>query len=135
MESQDLQTYFEACVLYYCFDQKDDAIHSVNLSDLGCIIWKDNDRFMDKNTWTQEYPCPDNDLLQQYDLRVVLDHWNSRYVWPIGIKDAFNSAFYSISDEQLATIRFDESYIGMMIYNTTSRRVQYFDGSTWVRLW
>lgn len=90
---------------------------------------------MDRETWTQIYPCPDNDTLLHHDLRTVLDYWNSRYAWPNGIKGSFNSAFYSLSDEQLAAIRFDDSYVGMMIYNTTQRRVQYFDGSNWIRLY
>lgn len=90
---------------------------------------------MDKDTWTQEYPCPDSDILLRYDLQLVLDHWNSKYVWPNGIKDAFNSAFYSISDKQFDMVHFDETYVGTMIYNTTARRVQYFDGATWVGLW
>jgi hypothetical protein len=71
MDPADLQNYFEACVLYYCFTQGDESTHSPILSDLGCITWKDNDRSMDRETWTQIYPCPDNDTLLHYDLRTV----------------------------------------------------------------
>lgn len=134
MEFQDLQDNFEACVLYYCFDQKDATIYDTTLVALGGIVWKDNDRSMDRETWTREYPCPSNDMLLTYDLLTVLDYWNTTYVWPNGIKNTFASAFYFIDDESLARVHFDATYTGMMIYNTSRQQVQFFDGSSWVRL-
>lgn len=134
MEPDELQNNFEAAVLYYCFDQKDGELHSPLLTDLGGIVWRDNDRSMDRKTWTQHYECPSNEQLLRYDLPTVLDYWNSTYVWPAGIKEAFASAFYHIDSASLERIHFDESYIGVMIYNTDRRQVQYYDGSSWVRL-
>lgn len=134
MDPIELQNNFEAVVLYYCSDHGDSELHSSLLTDLGGIIWKENEKFMDQETWTQSYPCPDNEHLLGYDLPTVLNYWNSTYVWPAGIKEAFASAFYHIDEPSLSMIHTDESYIGVMIFNTSSRQVQYYDGASWVRL-
>jgi hypothetical protein len=122
-------------ILYYMgVEQKDTTVYPTDLSGVCDIAFtEDNPPEVVCNNWSvTAYGAPSNATLLTFSPANVFTWYDGFYLNPQCISDAQP---FKISATNLANVRTTSDMIGYVVYNTTTHRQQYFDGTNWVSMW
>jgi hypothetical protein len=138
MTPEELQVNFIAAIWYYCGVTQSDSnrYFTENPGDLSPSIGTINvdgngDFYVD--TWALGYAQPDNTTLAEPPLSSVNNFAKHAYIHPQEIIET--QCFEQLSDSDLSVIEKSQLTEGMLIFNTTSHKLQYLSGGTWTDLW
>ena len=129
MDRNTLNNNWTQTILYYCF-QTDSSFHSSDCTDVGTWGY-DEDYNLIVSTWLLGITQPTIETLMSYSLSNVTTFYENNYVLPSQIN---TNPFVSISASVLSSIPTSRVEEGKLFYNTTDKRIQFWNGSAYVNI-
>jgi hypothetical protein len=141
MTPDDLQANFIAAVLYFCgVTNSDSNRYFVNFPydidpAIGTLGLDNNDDWIIATWNITAYAAPDgpdNTTLAEPDLSDVLTFYNNAYANPYALS---LQPFPAFSASAIASMETSSLLPTMIVNNTTSNRLQYWNGSAWTNVY
>lgn len=132
MLRSELNDYWIQIILYYCYMQDSNQLFDANGSDVGSWGYDNGDLYI--IAW---YPGtitePTIQNLLDMNKNDAISFYANFYTIPSDIANM--QPFYNISSTTLAEIHVTSAFTGYIIFNTTTQKLQYYDGTSWNNLY
>lgn len=120
-------------ILYYLYIQNPVPRYNINGSDVGQWGYDENDNLIIVVWFLTSYVQPEISTLLSYNISDVNAWFSYTYYLPNEILT--HQPFLYLNGETIPYLNLNSSYEGCIIFNSTLKRIQYFNGTTFVNVY